>query len=93
MKYEKDLAKYLLLGEFTKLIENYYNNKNSKINSLIFCPVCGSDFTKKNLQHTFCSLKCKDTFWDNIVEERIERKNIWINRKHILLNNKENRRK
>jgi len=77
MKYDKDLAKKLLNGELTSTIEEYYNNKRLNPGDRAFCPNCGSLFYKKNKQHAFCHTKCKDVFWNDMVEERFKRKIEW----------------
>ena len=82
MKYEKDLAKKLLINEFTEQIKEYYKNKESDVNTTITCPNCFNFFHKKNKQHTFCQKKCKDYFWDDIVDERRDRRIKWNRRKY-----------
>lgn len=82
MKYEKDFAKKLLMGENKVAIEEYYRNKEEKIGNKIVCANCGKTFLKKNKQHTFCRLKCKDEFWNYMSEERFNRQIWWNRRKH-----------
>lgn len=40
-------------------------NKKSKVGSMITCPVCGKRFFKKQYSQSFCSLHCKDSFWNS----------------------------
>ena len=42
----------------------YLQNKKSKVGSMITCPVCGKKFFKKQYSQSFCSLHCKDSFWN-----------------------------
>lgn len=82
MKYDKDLAKKMLMGELTSTIEEYYKNKEEIIGNRIVCPNCGNMFTKKNKQHAFCQKRCKDAFWNDMVEDRFKRKIEWNRRKY-----------
>lgn len=43
----------------------YLQNKKSKVDSMITCPVCGKRFFKKQYSQSFCSLHCKDSFWNS----------------------------
>lgn len=82
MKYEKDFAKKLLMGENKVAIEEYYRSKEEKVGAKIVCANCGKVFSKKTYQHTFCSLKCKDEFWNYMSEERFNRQIWWNRRRH-----------
>lgn len=42
----------------------YLQNKKSKVGLMITCPVCGKRFFKKQYSQAFCSLHCKDSFWN-----------------------------
>ena len=43
----------------------YLQNKKSKVGSMITCPICGKRFFKKQYSQSFCSLHCKDSFWNS----------------------------
>lgn len=42
--------------------EQYITNKKSKVADFCICPVCNSDFVKKQYSQAFCCLKCKDRY-------------------------------
>ena len=42
----------------------YDNNKSAKCGETLKCPVCGSDFVKRQWQQAFCSGKCKERYWN-----------------------------
>lgn len=43
----------------------------------VLCPVCGEQFKKKTINHTFCSSKgkrnCKARFWNFVSNKRVYR--------------------
>lgn len=43
----------------------YLQNKKSKVGLMITCPICGKRFFKKQYSQAFCSLHCKDSFWNS----------------------------
>ena len=47
------------------MVGMYLQNKKSKVGSMITCPVCGKRFFKKQYSQAFCSLHCKDSFWNS----------------------------
>lgn len=47
LKYEKDLAKKLLISETNTDIKVYYTNKEKTISQQLVCPGCGNTFIKK----------------------------------------------
>lgn len=48
----------------------YLQNKASKIGSMITCPICGSRFFKKQYSQAFCSLHCKDAYWNSCQKDK-----------------------
>jgi hypothetical protein len=42
----------------------YLENKKAKTGTQIECPICHLKFIKKQYSQSFCSLKCKDDFWN-----------------------------
>lgn len=42
----------------------YHDNKGAPIGTIIECPVCHKKFEKKQYSQAFCSLECKDRFWN-----------------------------
>ena len=49
---------------FSVDMNNYEINKNSHIKDNLICPNCGNGFVKKTQAHAFCSIPCKDRFWN-----------------------------
>ncbi len=43
---------------------SYKTNKSAKVGNIIICPICGEKFVKKQYSQAFCSLQCKDTYWN-----------------------------
>lgn len=58
----------------TMAISKYNNaytiNKNAKVGETITCPICGETFIKKQYSQAFCSLKCKNTYWNKTKGDR-----------------------
>ena len=42
----------------------YHDNKDARVGSQIECPVCHKKFKKVQYSQAFCSLECKDRFWN-----------------------------
>lgn len=45
--------------------EYYLIAKNAKKLASVNCPSCGDTFVKDRLPQKFCSIKCKDNYWNN----------------------------
>lgn len=43
----------------------YKINKDAKVGETIECPVCHTQFTKRQYSQAFCSSHCKDKFWNS----------------------------
>ena len=48
----------------TKRKKQYTENKVAKVGETITCPICGTEFTKRQYSQAFCCSSCKDTFWN-----------------------------
>ena len=48
----------------------YLQNKKSKVGSMITCPICGKRFFKKQYSQAFCSLHCKDVYWNSCQKDK-----------------------
>ena len=42
----------------------YEANKSAKVGTEITCPICGTNFVKRQYSQAFCDGKCKDAFWN-----------------------------
>jgi ribosomal protein L37AE/L43A len=49
----------------TKRTKQYQENKSMPVGSLLTCPVCGEQFTKKQYSQVFCCSHCKDKYWND----------------------------
>ena len=52
------------------MVGMYLQNKKSKVGSMITCPVCGKRFFKKQYSQAFCSLHCKDVYWNSCQKDK-----------------------
>ena len=52
------------------MVGMYLQNKKSKVDSMITCPVCGKRFFKKQYSQAFCSLHCKDVYWNSCQKDK-----------------------
>ena len=43
----------------------YKINKEAKVGETIECPMCHTQFTKRQYSQAFCSSHCKDKFWNS----------------------------
>lgn len=52
----------------------YNLSKSAKVGESCFCPSCGSEFIKTNVQQAFCKTrirtKCKDYYWNNVTPNK-----------------------
>lgn len=48
----------------------YKFNKTAKVESVLNCPSCKNLMVKNTYQKTFCSIKCKDLYW-NVTKYRL----------------------
>lgn len=46
-------------------IKQYLVNKEVKMREPIVCPICSKSVSKASKEHVFCSIKCKDNFWNH----------------------------
>lgn len=53
-----------------QLLSQYDKAKDAKVGEIIACACCGSKMVKKSYQQKFCSLKCKDKYWNTVDEKR-----------------------
>lgn len=44
----------------------YLKNKDTKTGEACVCPICKEAFTKKQYSQAFCSIQCKDKFYNDI---------------------------
>lgn len=60
------------------LQKKYDTAKNAPIGSIIECPSCGTKFEKKYYNSIFCKTKgsriCNDFYWNNVKENKRNRK-------------------
>ena len=67
-----------------KLKKIYIESKTAKIGSEIICPTCKKKHIKTTYQKLFCgNKKCKDWYWNNIIESRASKKNAYYYSKII----------
>ena len=52
--------------EYVSMLSQYKKSKQIEVGENINCVVCSSEFTKKKASYVFCSLQCKDDFWNKI---------------------------
>ena len=43
----------------------YETNKSASVGDVIICPICHSEFTKKQYSQAFCCGECKDRYWND----------------------------
>ena len=54
-----------------KVLKKYYNlAKGAKTKTTIICPSCGCEIIKTTYHKTFCSLVCKDYYWNNVTPNK-----------------------
>lgn len=46
----------------SKRKERYLANKKAKCGEMIICPICGTEFKKKQYSQAFCCSTCKDKY-------------------------------
>ena len=46
-------------------IELYLKNKSAKVKESIVCPICLTNFIKKQHSQAFCCSSCKDKYWND----------------------------
>ena len=47
-----------------ELVQRYDSNKKAPLRTTIHCPCCGEPVKKNYQRTTFCSLTCKDFYWN-----------------------------
>ena len=52
------------MTKISKRKRTYLANKSAKVGELIKCPICGTEFKKKQYSQAFCCTHCKDTYWN-----------------------------
>lgn len=60
----------LHLLDVMSFIDAYISNSKVQIGKNISCPVCNRLVDKKSYNKSFCSVKCKDKFWNTIITDR-----------------------
>lgn len=76
---ERDEQAYY--DSLNKKQKRYFDNKRAQLGTTICCANCNRKILKKNYQAQFCSNKgrgnCKDTYWNNVSDERRDRAQIF----------------
>jgi endogenous inhibitor of DNA gyrase (YacG/DUF329 family) len=56
--------------KINEMKHRYSVAEKSKIGVRINCPACSRLITKKSYQHKFCNKRCKDFYWNNVIETK-----------------------
>ena len=67
IEYDEKPTLKEIIDTYKKL---YKKAKNAKIKEMIWCPVCQKVMVKRTYQHTFCSTKHKDKYWNTVDDKR-----------------------